>query len=518
MQRRTILTGTALGVAGATLGLTRAGASPAGGPADRNGAGDTIAIRNVTVVDAVGGARRGQTVLVRGDRILDAGPAPRVPVPHGAHVVDGAGKHLIPGLADMHTHAVEIDDTDPELYVVNGVTTTRQMSASAGARTWKAQVAAGTRLGPQWTIGSRLVDGSPSLWDGLDPTGASYVAVADPAQARAAVRAEHAAGADFIKTYTRLTRDSFLAVADEAHRVGLPFLGHVPDFVELTEASDRGIQTVEHLFEVWYETSSQESRLRRGVQSVPIGPGDYNGWFNRMHPFEYAAARSYDRRRADRLFRRLVRNGTVFTPTLVMHQTNDRPEAIDRTDARFKYVSAATIGYWDWALDSLYLAGRTLSQVAESAELFERRLALTAALAEAGVPLMTGTDLGTTYLMPGFSLHDELALLVRAGLSPRQALRAATLEPARYLGRRDQGVVARGAVADLVLLDADPLHDIRNTTRIDSVLVRGQLIDPVRRAQMLAAIEAEVRTSTAAPETAATAYRGCPCHRTPVAV
>ena len=240
---------------------------------------------------------------------------------------------------------------------------------------------------------------------------------------------------------------------------------------------------------------------------MPIGPGDYNGWFTKMHPYEYAAARSYDPRKAARVFHRIARNGTFCTPTPVLHETNDMPERIRRDDPRYRYVSPDVIGYWDWALDNLYLPGRTPARIAESRELFRRRLGLTAALAEAGVPLMTGTDLGTTYLMPGFSLHDELALFVRAGLKP---LAAATLNPARYLGRRDQGVISRGAIADLVLLDAGPLHDIRNTTRIDSVFVRGTPIGPAQRRQMLADIEAAANRPKSATATPAT-FRSCPC-------
>ena len=198
------------------------------------------------------------------------------------------------------------------------------------------------------------------------------------------------------------------------------------------------------------------------------------------------------------------------TPTLVLHETNDMPEEIDRHDPRYRNLSADMIGYWDWALDNLYLPGRTPAQVAQSEELFRRRLALTADLAAAGVPLLAGTDLGTTYLMPGFSLHDELHLLVRAGLTPQQALGAATLNPARYLGRRDAGVITRGAVADLVLLDADPLHDIRNTTRINSVFVRGELINPARRHRMLAELEARAQQPKPPAATPAV-FRGCPC-------
>ncbi|MEV4347104.1 amidohydrolase family protein [Actinoplanes sp. NPDC049596] len=498
MQRRTVLAGTALGVA--ALGIPRV--------AEAGRRRGLLAITNVTVIDARGGVRRGQTAIIQGERILDVAAAERVPVPHGATVVDGGGKFLIPGLADMHTHVVGIDDTDPELYVVNGVTTTRQMSGGAQARELRRQVEAGERTGPRWIIGSRIVDGAPSLWDVLDEDGGVHVAVASPDRARAAVRQEHAAGAAFIKTYSRLSRESFLAVADECRKLGLPFLGHVPDVVQLTEASDRGLRTVEHLFTVFYDTSSREEELRRAVAAVPIGPGEYNAWFNRMRPLEYAAATSYDRGKAGRVFQRLARNGTYVTPTLVLHDTNDRPEAIDRHDPRYRYVSADMIGYWDWALEELYLPGRTPRQVAESHEIYRRRLRATADLAAAGVPLLAGTDLGTTYLMPGFSLHDELEHLVRAGLRPIEALAAATLNPARYLGRRDLGVVAAGAVADLVLLDADPLRDIRNTTRINSVVVRGELIAPARRRRILTDIETRVKQPRPA---AAVAYRPCPC-------
>ncbi|MDQ7905524.1 amidohydrolase family protein [Phytohabitans sp. ZYX-F-186] len=501
ISRRSMLAGAVAGVAGAAVGLGRAGAAGA------TPAIEITAVTGVTVIDAVGGARRHQNILIRAGRVLDAGDLHRVPVPHGARVVDGRGKFLIPGLADMHTHATEIDPTDPEMYVVNGVTTTRQMSASEAVRGWRREIEAGTRLGPRWTVGSSIVDGAPSLWEGL---GVPYIAVAGPAQGRAAVRREAEAGAEFVKTYTRLSRESFHAIAAESRRVGIPFLGHVPDFVQLTEASDAGLHSIEHLFEFWYDTSRDEPRLRREIARTRIAGGDYAGWFTKLHPIEYAAARSYDRGKAARVFERLARNGTYVTPTLTVHWTCDVPDEVPHDDPRFRYVSADTLGYWQWATETIYLKGRTPRESAERRELFERRVRLAGELARAGVPLMTGTDLGTAYLMPGFSLHDELRFLVRAGLTPAQALRAATLEPARSLGRRDQGTVERGKVADLVLLDADPLHDIANTTRIDSVFVRGHLIDPAARQRMLADIEAAARRRPAPGVVPAAA--GCPCH------
>ena len=241
-----------------------------------------------------------------------------------------------------------------------------------------------------------------------------------------------------------------------------------------------------------------------------VDGGDYAGWFTEdCTRSSYAAARSYDRGRAARVFERLARNGTRVTPTLSVHWTCDLPQDVPHDDPRFRYVSADMLAYWQWANENIYLKGRTPRESTERRELFGRRLRLAGALAEAGVPLMAGTDLGTTYLMPGFSLHDELHWLVRAGLTPAQALRAATHEPARFLGHRDRGTIARGDVADLVLLDADPLRDIRNTTRIDSVIVRGRLIEPADRQRMLAAIEAAVRDRPASGVVPAAAGCGC---------
>jgi Amidohydrolase family len=384
------------------------------------------------------------------------------------------------------------------------------MAASEAVRDWRREIEAGTRLGPRWTVGSSIVDGSPSLWEGI---GVPYVAVAGADQARAAVRQQAADGAEFIKTYTRLNRESFHAIAGEARRVGIPFLGHIPDFVPLTEVSDAGLHSIEHLFEFWYDTSRDEQRLRREIARIQIDGGDYAGWFTKLHHIEYAAARSYDRGKAARVFERLARNGTHVTPTLTVHWTCDVPDEVPHDDPRFRYVSADTLGYWQWTNENFYLKGRTPQESVERRELFARRMHLAGELARAGVPLMTGTDLGTAYLLPGFSLHDELRFLVRAGLSPAQALRAATLEPARSLGRRDQGTVERGKVADLVLLDADPLRDITNTTRIDSVFVGGHLIDPAARQRMLAEIEAAVQRKT--PTGVLPAAAGCACHGGP---
>ncbi|MEU3168462.1 amidohydrolase family protein [Streptosporangium sp. NPDC006930] len=504
VSRRSVIAGAAVTAVGALVGGGRTAQASTG--AVGGAAGKVTAVVRVTVIDATGRpAARDMTVLVRGERIVAVGPVRSVPVPAGATVVDGTGKFLIPGLVDMHVHSTELERTYPPLYLANGVTTVREMSANPAISSWRREVEAGTRLGPRYVIGSRMIDGAPSLWEGIGPP---FVSVAGPEQARAAVRQEKAAGADFIKTYTRLSRASFLALADEARRQRIPILGHVPDFVRFTEASDAGLRTIEHLSAVWYNTSDQERKLRQAIAAVPIGPGEYAGWYNRMHPVEYAAARSYDRRKAARVFDRLARNQTRLTPTLTNHRVVDTPSSVRTDDPRHRYFPAQIRQLWEMTMREVYLKDRPAEQAASRRELFERRLRLVAELDRAGVPLLAGTDTGTSYVMPGFGLHDELELLSQAGLSGMSILRAATLEPARQLGLRDHGTVERGKVADMVLLDADPLRDIRNTTRINAVFVRGRLIDRAQRQRMLD----DVITAAREPVPAAARVAGCACH------
>jgi imidazolonepropionase-like amidohydrolase len=484
ISRRSVLAaGLAVGAIGAVGCAPQPPPPPLPAPAPAPAAG-VIAIKGVSVVDVDRGRLRPRsTVVVRGDRITEVGPAADVRVPPDATVVDGTGKFLVPGLADMHVHSVPLERTFPPLYLVNGVTTVREMGGNPDAVTYRDRVAAGTAFGPRSQATRVLVDGVPSLWEGIGPP---YVAVADAAQARAAVREQQTAGADFIKVYTRLSPDAFHAIAEETRALGIPFLGHCSDFVPLPEASDAGIRSVEHLWQFWYATSREEARLRRDVAAVPIAGGEYGGWYVKMHEAEYAAARSTDRRKAARVLDRLAANGTFVTPTLVQHRVADTPATVRVDDPRARYLPTAYAEVMKVQLRQIYLQGRTPAQNVERRELFERRMDLVPRLADAGVPLLAGTDTGTPSLVPGFALHEELELLVRAGLTPAQALRAATLEPARYLGLEDeQGTIAPGKAADLVLLDADPLRDITNTTRIDAVVVRGCLLDGAARERML---------------------------------
>ncbi|WP_327007463.1 amidohydrolase family protein [Dactylosporangium sp. NBC_01737] len=493
VSRRALL-GTGVGIgAGLVVGTPAAAATTR--PA--------VAVVGCTVIDATGAPpRHDMTVVARGDRITDLGPARTVRVPGDAAVVDGRRRFVIPGLTDMHVHSSGIDTIDPPLFIANGVTTVREMSGYPTLHEWRQRVADGTLLGPRSVIASPLIDGSPSLWTGL---GAPYVEVADAEQARAAVRQVAADGADFVKVYSRLSRESFTAIAQESHRLGLQFAGHCPDDVPVTAAADLGQRSFEHVFTSWYATSRHEDEIRRALSELTVEAGDYNGWLHRVHPLELAAARGYDPRRAARVFARLRARDAHQTPTLVMHRVLDLPGTVDQDDPRLRYIPAEVRAAWDFAMQEIYLDGRTPQEAAGHQELFGHRGRFVGALHRAGVPLLAGTDTGTSYVYPGFSLHDELELLVRAGVPAMRALQAATRDAARFLGL-GSGTVRREAPADLVVLDADPLADIRNTRHIHAVVVRGELITAERRDTMLEAVAAAAGTATQVP-----ARIGCRC-------
>ncbi|WP_328807530.1 amidohydrolase family protein [Nonomuraea antri] len=481
---------------GTVLGVTR--------PAAASRAGDETAFTHVTVIDVTTGRRLpDQTVIVGAGRIAAVGPYVGTPVPATAEVIDLTGKFLIPGLCDMHVHNFGSEKIFPPLYLVAGVTTVREMWGMPFHHQWRDQVENGTLAGPRWVIGGMLIDGSPSYWNGR---GLPFHEVKDEAEARAAVQRSKRDGADFVKVYSQLSRPLYRAVVDEARRQRIPFAGHCPNVVPVGEASDAGQSSFEHLLGMLFATSDRESEFLRAVADAAIDPVDP---LRQMSALELRAVRHHHPRKAAAVFARLARNESRQVPTLAMFERIDMPQNVALDDERLKYLPASWRQIWNGTLTAIRRQ-RTPEESARRRRLFRHRLRLVAAMDRAGVPILAGTDgPGIPYLFPGFGLHDELAVLVRAGLSPLRALQAATVEPARYLGMgHDLGTVQRGKLADLVVLDADPLADITATRRVHSVVARGRYISPARRAAMLADIEAAAKD----PAAQAPPFSGCGCH------
>ncbi|MCF3106737.1 amidohydrolase family protein [Streptomyces roseoverticillatus] len=408
--RRLVLGGAAaLGSAlalGGTAAAGRAVAADDAGPPPR-----PLALTHATLVAAPGvePPQPGMTIVIRAGRIAAVGRSAELPAPPDARLMDLRGKYVIPGLIDSRTDG-DSSDFPP---VRRGVTT---FAGPAGAP----------------------LDGAPALRP-------ESVAVRDAATARQAVLRAADGGAAFVRVHPRLSREAYLAVADEAGRRQLPYAGHCPDAVPLAEASDAGQRIVEHLHALLPAASTREEEIRRSLARIAVGADPYRDWLRQIHRLEWTAVRSYYPDRADRLLDRLAANGTRITPALAAHG-----------DPR--------------GADAAYLRG-----------IHEHRLHLVAELHRRGVPVLAGSAQGR-------DLHDELEQLADgAGLGAAAALRAATVEPARALGLAGTaGTVAPGRAADLVVLapGADPLRDVKAVRRIDAVVVRGRLFEsgPTRTA------------------------------------
>ncbi|WP_112237170.1 amidohydrolase family protein [Kribbella monticola] len=509
-SRRQFLARSAAGVAVVAGGSFSANSSAAAispaaatsGISTRNQRGTRItALTDVTVIDVVSGRRdKHQTVLISGDRIIGVG---RLPVPRGAIELNLSGKFVIPGLADMHVHSLGDKHVSPPLYLANGLTTVREMAAPDPVLyDWRDRIEAGTLLGPRMVVASQIIDGDPTLWD---PNLLHVLVVKDEAGARAAVRLVKGEGADFVKVYSRLSPTAYRAILDEAKKQGLTVHGHAPDQVSIKQVSAAGQRSIEHIHSLALSVSTREADVRRMQRAITVKTGDYNGWFRQMHPIEWIAANTYSPARAADVFGTLRRNRTRVTPTLTMHHALDLPDFTGPDPATLKYLSEDSIGTFEYVMDTLYKANRGAEEIAHQQQMWEYRQRFVRELFAHDVPVLAGTDTGTPYSVPGFALHDELELLVGAGASTRQALAAATIEPARFLGL-NTGTVEPRKLADLVVLDADPLQDIRNTRRIHSVITRGRVISPAARQKMLADVETAVKQP---PSAAAIATGGC---------
>jgi len=448
----------------------------------------SLALTHVTVIDTTGGpAKPDMTVVIEGDRIIEVAKSSEIRLPKDAQTVDANGKFLIPGLWDMHVHWYEKDYLP--LFIANGVTGTRQMYGVPVFQQWRKEIEAGQLLGPHILIPSPIVDGPKPVWPGS-------IAVANASEARQAVIQVKQAGADFVKVYSLLPRDAYFAIADESKKQGIPFEGHVPDSVTLEEASDAGQMTVEHLTGVLAACSSREADLLKSAQETVAATNAGQSSSPRFSGPEFRARQTlaletYSPQKAQAVFGELKKNHTLQCPTLTILRSmaySDDPSFTN--DPRLKYIPRDIVSSWDPKADP-FLKKKTAEDWAVSKKVFSKDLEVVGAMERAGVGILAGTDTLNPYCLPGFSLHDELGLLVQSGLTPLQALQAATLNPARFMGRENElGTVATGRIADLVLLEANPLEDIGNTRKISAVVFGGKFFSRASLDEMLTKIEA----------------------------
>jgi hypothetical protein len=456
----------------------------------------SLVLTHVTVIDATGAAAQpDMTVMIKGDRIFAMGKSGEIRPAEDAETVNGTGKFLIPGLWDMHVHWYEKDYLP--LFIVNGVTGVRMMWGMPLHHQWRKAIEAGQLLGPHMLIASPIVDGPKPVWPGS-------IAVDNASEARQAVIQAKQDGADFVKVYSLLSRDAYFTIADESKKQGIPFAGHIPDSVSLEEASNAGQKSNEHLTGVLIACSSREAELLKSAQETLAAilagqPSSIRFQGSEHRERQELTLDTYSPQKADAVFGELKRNHTWQCPTLtVLRSTAFADDDSFASDPRLQYIPRDIVSSWDPKADP-FLKTKTAEDWALSKKIYRKELSVVGDMQRAGVGILAGTDTLNPYCLPGFSLHDELGLLVQAGLTPIEALQAATLNPARFLGReKDLGTVATGKIADLVLLDANPLDDIGNTRKISAVVFGGQFFSRASLDEMLAKMEVLARRQSVA--------------------
>jgi len=444
----------------------------------------SVVFTHVAVIDTAGASvQPDMTVVIVGDHIAEVSRSTEVNVPKSTQVIDARGKFLIPGLWDMHVHTFTHNPRSTRnwyfpLLIANGVTGVRDMWTTSDdfpqIVQWRKGLADGNFLGPRYGAVGWLVDGPDPIWPNSD-------VVSTPEEARNFVRRVKAAGIDFIKVYWKLPREEYLAIADESKKLGTPFAGHVPFLISAAEASDAGQKSIEHLTNVDIGCSTKEQELL-AVPAEKWGP-----------PQDKETLATYDPEKCQQLLERFARNQTWQVPTSWMF-FEGRALLRDQfaTDPRSKYVPARVRALWQQQRAAPWTGlPPTNDDPAERQDRRHRKrqraLTIIGMMNRTGVPLMAGTDLGNPFVLPGFNLHDELAIFVEAGLTPGEALKTATYNPAKFLGMLDLlGSIQKGKLADIVLLDANPLEDIHNTKKIQAVVLNGRYLDRAALDKLLA--------------------------------
>ncbi len=434
----------------------------------------SVAITHVTVIDASGAAPSPDvTVLISGNRIQSIG---HEAAPAGATVVDGSGKYLIPGLWDMHMHVSLLrGPAILPLFLAWGITGVRDMGSPDSIFVWRDEIAAGRRVGPRIVAaGLAFVNHAtgaitPSTWG----QGITDAAAAPQAVARVA---EHA---DYVKIQDSfMRRDVWHALAREARARRMPIAGHVPFGLDLEEAIDSGLTSIEHSLGLAPAFTNRERDLRNRV----LVQKDDAQRYNALYAADAEAVAHIDSTRVRALAALMVQRGVALDATL-KDLESEAFAASGRwnDDPRLEDLAPDLVN--DWRNQGAHDFNAT--STADLRVTFAAMPALVARLEHLGVMILAGTDAGAMFDFPATDLHRELELLVEGGLTPVEALRSATLDPARYLGLADSlGVIRAGYVADLVLLDADPLQDIHNTRRIAAVIRNGHVLDRAALAGM----------------------------------
>jgi len=433
-----------------------------------------LLIRNVNIVDVENGRLiKNQDILIKDSliiRIEKTGKQLKADT-----VIEANNRYLVPGFWDMHTH-IWNDASSFPLLIANGVTGVRGMfETMSNVKRWREKMRKGEIDGPMFYAAGPIVDGPKPIWPGS-------VAVKNEDDGRKAVDSlKNKLGVDFIKVYSLLSRSSFFAIADECRKQGISFAGHVPNEVSILEAARAGQKSMEHLYG-FIELAGDSSDYFMNYQLGKLKDSSFAKRSNRKD-FLF---RTYNENKLRSITKELKTTGTWVCPTLTVNR--GIAYITDTTllhDPRMVYMGSFMKNFWDYRQDFRFKTW-TEKDFMQSRQEFELKLKITRLLHEAGVPLLAGTDFPNPHCYIGFGLHDELEWMVKAGLSPAEALKTATINPARFFGiEKTDGSIAVNKRANLVLLENNPLQNISNSKSIEAVFVNGKFFSKEKLRELL---------------------------------
>lgn len=439
-----------------------------------------LLIKDVQIVDVESGKiLPRKNIVVTGQRIVRIDSIGSAIDYEVAQTFEASGKYIMPGLWDMHAHPDDPEvwrmDPQPEkrdlllpLFVVNGVMGIRDMAGSLDVvKTWREKYRSRELLVPKIYAGGPLLDGPDPMWDGS-------VGIDSPEQVKHVVDSLIVEGVDFLKVYSLLPCDIYFQLSQYANEIGFPFVGHVPFTVSPSEAAMTGMKSQEHLLEILKECSDRPSgEFMEGIRKMKNG-------IDRSNAMNAHRLSTFDEVRADSLYSLFVQEKIWHCPTLSMWRKNAwYEEELSKDKALLAFLPQYLQAYWTPEVND-HLTHRDNEEFIETKKkLYSLYLQMVKRMHEKGVILLAGTDMGANPLcFPGVGVHNELEDFVQAGLSPAEALRTATINPALFFGiKADYGTVEVGKIANLVLLDNDPLGNIQNIRAIDAVVYDGVLID-----------------------------------------
>lgn len=458
---------------------------------------DCYAIVNISTIDVEQGKiDTNMSLIIQDNYILEIGKSSDLKIPTNATKIDGKEKFLIPGLWDMHVHTSTEDITREllfPLFIANGLTGVRIMAADCFEPCWELdlnitqtrrlqqEVERGEIIGPKTILASFYINE-------ILPDSSTVQAPLTAEHGRELVHILKERNVDFIKIYDDVPREAYLALAKEANLVGLDFAGHVPFDMRASEVSKAGQKSIEHCceFNIFRECSELEDELRNELRKLLEADEVKN-----LSEHFLKLAQSYDSVKCQKIYSQFAEQNTWFVPTLRLMEVYQRDAPNWRENPNLKYLPLKELEFYEQRDKFVRTA---MGYPYEEINRLNQKMVLD--MQRSGVGLLAGSDCGETGIIHGFSLHEELESLVNAGLSPLEALQTATINPALFLEATDSlGSISKGKLADLVILDDNPLSDITNTQKISGVITNGRYFNKAELDSLLLSVETNVKNN-----------------------